>query len=79
MDAPREGVNKALENPEVQRQLSVADIPGRPMSLSELAALMKADYEKLTTVVKASGMTPPRFNFPSWPGFVPAIHVFLSG
>ena len=59
MDAPREGVNKALENPEVQRQLSVADIPGRPMALSELAALMKADYEKLTTVVKASGMTPP--------------------
>jgi len=27
------------------------------MPLSELAALMKADYEKLTTVVKTSGMT----------------------
>jgi hypothetical protein len=29
------------------------------MPLSELASLMKADYEKLTTVVKASGMTAP--------------------
>ena len=26
------------------------------MSLSELAALMKADHEKLTTVIKTSGM-----------------------
>jgi tripartite-type tricarboxylate transporter receptor subunit TctC len=50
------GINKALENPEVQRQLSVADIPGKPMQLSELASLMKADYEKLTAVVKASGI-----------------------
>jgi tripartite-type tricarboxylate transporter receptor subunit TctC len=54
-----DGINKALENPDVIRQLSIADIPGRPMSLGELAALMKADHEKLTTVVKASGMTPP--------------------
>src|SRR5882757_6092716 len=54
-----DGINKALENPDVIRQLSIADIPGRPMPLSELAALMKADLEKLTTVVKASGMTPP--------------------
>jgi tripartite-type tricarboxylate transporter receptor subunit TctC len=54
-----EGINKALQNPDVQRQLAVADIPGRPMSLGELAALMKADHEKLTAVVKASGMTPP--------------------
>jgi tripartite-type tricarboxylate transporter receptor subunit TctC len=53
-----DGINKALENPDVQRQLSVADIPGKPMPLNELAALMKADYEKLTTVVKTSGMTP---------------------
>ena len=52
-----EAINKALQNPDVQRQLSIADIPGKPMSLSELAALMKADHEKLTTVVKASGMT----------------------
>ena len=51
-------INKALQNPDVQRQLAVADIPGKPMSLNELAGLMKADYEKLTTVVKASGMTP---------------------
>ena len=50
------GINKALENPDVQRQLSVADIPGKPMQLSELAGLMKTDYEKLTAVVKASGI-----------------------
>jgi tripartite-type tricarboxylate transporter receptor subunit TctC len=54
-----DGINKALENPDVIRQLSIADIPGRPMPLSELAALMKVDQEKLTKVVKASGMTPP--------------------
>ena len=53
-----EAINKALQNPDVQRQLSVADIPGKPMPLNELASLMKADYEKLTSVVKASGMTP---------------------
>jgi tripartite-type tricarboxylate transporter receptor subunit TctC len=51
-----EGINRALENPDVQRQLAVADIPGKPMPLNELTALMKADYEKLTTVVKASGI-----------------------
>jgi tripartite-type tricarboxylate transporter receptor subunit TctC len=53
-----EAINKALQNPDVQRQLAVADIPGKPMPLNELASLMKADYEKLTAVVKASGMTP---------------------
>ena len=51
-----DGINKALQNPDVQRQLSVANIPGKPMSLGELAALMKADHEKLTTVVKTSGV-----------------------
>lgn len=51
-----EAINKALRNPDVQRQLSVANIPGKPMPLNELAALMKADHEKLTTVVKTSGM-----------------------
>jgi tripartite-type tricarboxylate transporter receptor subunit TctC len=50
------GINKALENPDVQRQLSIADIPGKPMQLSELASLMKTDYEKLTAVVKDSGI-----------------------
>jgi tripartite-type tricarboxylate transporter receptor subunit TctC len=54
-----QAISKALLNPDVQRQLSVADIPGKPMSLGELAALMKADHDKLTAVVKASGMTPP--------------------
>jgi tripartite-type tricarboxylate transporter receptor subunit TctC len=51
-----EAINRALQNPDVQRQLSVANIPGKPMPLDELAALMKADHEKLTTVVKTSGM-----------------------
>jgi tripartite-type tricarboxylate transporter receptor subunit TctC len=51
-----QAINKALQNPDVQRQLSVANIPGKPMSLSELAALMKTDQEKLTTVIKTSGM-----------------------
>ncbi|MBI5318140.1 tripartite tricarboxylate transporter substrate binding protein [Bradyrhizobium sp.] len=49
-------ISKALESPEVQRQLSVTDIPGKPMSLRDLAALMKTDHEKLTTVVKTAGM-----------------------
>jgi tripartite-type tricarboxylate transporter receptor subunit TctC len=52
-------IDKALQNPDVQRQLSVADIPGKPMPLGDLATLMQADYEKLTAVVKASGMTAP--------------------
>jgi tripartite-type tricarboxylate transporter receptor subunit TctC len=52
-----DGINKALQNPDVQHQLSLANIPGKPMSLGELATLMKADHEKLTTVVKTSGMT----------------------
>jgi tripartite-type tricarboxylate transporter receptor subunit TctC len=51
-----QAINKALTNPEVQRQLSIADIPGKPMSLKELAALMKADHDKLTAVVRDSGM-----------------------
>jgi tripartite-type tricarboxylate transporter receptor subunit TctC len=51
-----EAINKALQHPDVQRQLSFANIPGKPMPLDELAALMKADHEKLTTVVKTSGM-----------------------
>jgi tripartite-type tricarboxylate transporter receptor subunit TctC len=54
-----QAINKALLNLDVQRQLSVADIPGKPMSLAELAALMKVDHDKLTAVVKASGMTAP--------------------
>jgi tripartite-type tricarboxylate transporter receptor subunit TctC len=51
-----DAINKALQNPDVQRQLSLANIPGKPMQLGELAALMKADHEKLTTVVKTTGM-----------------------
>jgi tripartite-type tricarboxylate transporter receptor subunit TctC len=50
-------INKALENPDVQRQLSITDIPGKPTPLRDLAALMKSDYEKLTTVVKTAGMS----------------------
>jgi len=54
----RDAIDKALENPDVQRELSVADIPGKPMPLNELAGLMQADHEKLTKVVKDSGITP---------------------
>jgi tripartite-type tricarboxylate transporter receptor subunit TctC len=54
-----QAISKALMNPEVQRKLAVADIPGKPMSTGELASLMKADHERLTTVVKASGMKEP--------------------
>jgi tripartite-type tricarboxylate transporter receptor subunit TctC len=53
-----DAVNKALENPEVQHQLAAADIPGKPMVLTDLASLMKGDYEKLTAVIKASGIEP---------------------
>ena len=53
-----DAIDKALQNPDLQHQLSVTDIPGKPMPLNEVAALMKADYEKLTSVVKASGITP---------------------
>jgi tripartite-type tricarboxylate transporter receptor subunit TctC len=49
-------INKALENPDVQRQLSTADIPGQPMALADLANLMKSDYEKLNKVVTTAGM-----------------------
>jgi tripartite-type tricarboxylate transporter receptor subunit TctC len=51
-----DAVDKALENPDVQRQLALSDIPGKPMPLADLAALMKADQEKLSKVVKTSGM-----------------------
>jgi tripartite-type tricarboxylate transporter receptor subunit TctC len=54
-----DAIDKALQNPDVQHELAVADIPGKPMALSELAELMKADHEKLTAVVKASAMAPP--------------------
>jgi tripartite-type tricarboxylate transporter receptor subunit TctC len=53
-----DGIDKALQNPEVQHQLAIADIPGKPMPLGDLAGLMKADFEKLTQVVKDSGMKP---------------------
>jgi tripartite-type tricarboxylate transporter receptor subunit TctC len=53
-----DAIDKALENPEVQRQLAIADIPGQPMPLDDLAKLMKSDYEKLTAVVKAAGIEP---------------------
>jgi tripartite-type tricarboxylate transporter receptor subunit TctC len=58
VDRIHDGINKALQNPDVQRTLSVADIPGTPMPLADLASLMTADYGKLTKVVKDSGMKP---------------------
>jgi tripartite-type tricarboxylate transporter receptor subunit TctC len=51
-----DAIDKSLQNPDVQRQLAISDIPGKPMPLADLAALMKADYEKLSKVVKTSGM-----------------------
>ena len=51
-----EAINKALAAPDVIERLSRADIPGKPMSLEALAGLMKEDHEKLTAVVKASGV-----------------------
>ena len=40
----------------MQRQLAVANIPGKPMPLTDLAALMRSDHEKLTKVIATSGM-----------------------
>jgi tripartite-type tricarboxylate transporter receptor subunit TctC len=51
-----DAIDKSLENPDVQRQLAISDIPGKPMPLADLAALMKSDHEKLSKVVKTSGM-----------------------
>jgi tripartite-type tricarboxylate transporter receptor subunit TctC len=51
-----DAIDKSLENPNVQHQLAISDIPGKPMPLDDLAALMMADYEKLSKVVKTSGM-----------------------
>lgn len=50
-------INKSLENPDVQRRLAIADIPGKPMSLADLDALMKIDTERLTKVVQSAGET----------------------
>jgi hypothetical protein len=52
-------INKTLENRDVQRQPAIAETPGKPMPLNDIASLMTADYEKLTTVVKAPGITAP--------------------
>ena len=46
-------------------QLSVSDIPGKPMPLGELAALMSADDEKLTKVMATSGMWLQRAGYSS--------------
>ena len=48
-------IDKALENPDVQRQLAIADIPGKPMALGELSTLRKTDYEKLNKVIATAG------------------------
>jgi tripartite-type tricarboxylate transporter receptor subunit TctC len=48
-------INRSLENPDVQRRLATSDIPGKPMPLSDLAALVKSDQEKLTKVVVTAG------------------------
>jgi tripartite-type tricarboxylate transporter receptor subunit TctC len=48
-------INKALENPDVQRRLAISDIPGKPLPLAGLAELMKSDRDKLIRVVKTAG------------------------
>jgi tripartite-type tricarboxylate transporter receptor subunit TctC len=48
-------INKSLENPDVQKRLATSDIPGKPMSLADLAALMKSDQDKLAKVVATAG------------------------
>jgi tripartite-type tricarboxylate transporter receptor subunit TctC len=53
-----DAIDKSLQNPEVRRQLATADIPGDPTALKDLAARMKSDYEKLTGVIRASGIEP---------------------
>jgi tripartite-type tricarboxylate transporter receptor subunit TctC len=53
-----DAVDKALQNPDVRHHLAISDIPGNPMPLKDLAALMKSDTEKLTAVIKASGIEP---------------------
>jgi hypothetical protein len=51
----RSAATPRVSNHEAMRY---AVIPRKPTSsLKERASLMKADYEKLTAVVKASGMT----------------------
>ena len=48
------GISKALENPTVRDRLAKSDIPGKPMSVAELAALMKTDETALAAVAKAT-------------------------
>jgi tripartite-type tricarboxylate transporter receptor subunit TctC len=49
-----DAINNALVSPQVIERLSHADIPGQPMTLDELAKLMKADHDRLTDIVKLS-------------------------
>lgn len=49
-------INKALENPEVQKRLSISDIPGKPMSLPDLATLMTTDHDRLIKVIQNADM-----------------------
>ncbi len=48
------GISKALENQNVRERLAKSDIPGKSMSVSELATLMKTDETALATVAKAT-------------------------
>jgi tripartite-type tricarboxylate transporter receptor subunit TctC len=49
-----DAINTALISPQVIERLSHADIPGQPMTLDELAKLMKDDHHRLTEIVKLS-------------------------
>lgn len=49
-------INDALNAPEVRERLAQADIPGTPMALSELAALVKSDHDDMLKVIRESGI-----------------------
>jgi tripartite-type tricarboxylate transporter receptor subunit TctC len=47
-------ISHALENPTVRDRLAKSDIPGKPMSLADLATLMKTDEAALSAVAKVT-------------------------
>jgi len=54
-DLPQIGLVRSIADPQ---QPSPGQVPDGSMHLAGLAELMKADYEKRTTVIKASGIPP---------------------
>ena len=50
-------INNALQNPDVQRQLSVSDIPGKPMSLGGTCDADEGRPREADVGVKTAGMS----------------------